>query len=212
MFWVDAVLCDVYIKNMCPSNSIKNKTPYEMWYGHIPLVRHLRVFVSIYYALIPKEQRNKLGARSHKSIFLGYSNTSKAYRLYDEVNKKFIISRDVIFLESSKAESVVEQQLDRLDRFRHEKYFQEFDNEIPHLEGGIPILDQSLESSSQALSPPHEAPTTNDTLSDVIDITGRLNIDSTPSHSTEKPGPSHKGPPKWLTKTLESVCLDEVVL
>jgi hypothetical protein len=101
-----------------------------------------------------------------------------------------------------------------LDRFNHAKYFQEFDNEIPHLEGGIPILDQSMESPSEALSPPHEVPTTSsdqeDTLSDVIERIGRLNLDSTPSQSTEQPGPSQKGPPKWLTKTLESVHPDEV--
>ena len=108
MFQADVVLCAMYIKNKCPSNAIKNKTPYEMWYGHISSVRHLRVFGSTYYALIPKEQRNKIGARGHKCIFLGYSNTSKAYRLCDEVNKKFIISRDAIFLESSKIDNVVE--------------------------------------------------------------------------------------------------------
>eukprot|EP00253_Pinus_taeda_P027795 PITA_27795 len=96
-----------------------------------------------------------------------------------------------------------------IDRFIHAKYFQEFDYEIPHLEGGIPILDQYVESSSEALSPPHEAPTTDDILSDVIDIIGRLNLDSTPNQPTEKPRPSQKGPPKWLTKTLESVRIDE---
>ena len=64
MFWADAVLCVVYIKNRCPSNSIRNKTPYGMRHGHIPLVKHFKVFGSTYYALIPKVQRNKLGARS----------------------------------------------------------------------------------------------------------------------------------------------------
>jgi len=53
---------------------------------------------------------------------------SKAYRLYDEVNKKFVVSRDVIFLESSKTDNFVERQLDRFDRFTKEKSFQEFDN------------------------------------------------------------------------------------
>ena len=118
----------MYLKNICPSNAIGNKTPYEMWCCHIPLVKHIRVFGSTYYALIPKEQRNKLGARNRKCIFLGYSNISKAYRLYDEFNKKFVVSRDVIFLESSKTDNVVEWQLDRLDRFKNEKSFQEFDN------------------------------------------------------------------------------------
>jgi hypothetical protein len=115
MFWDDAVLCAVYVKNMCPSHALKNKTPYEMWYGHIPLVRHLRVFGSTCYALIPKEQRSKLDARSRKCIFLGYSNTTKGYHIYDETNKKFILSRDVIFLESSKKDEIVERQLDHLE-------------------------------------------------------------------------------------------------
>jgi hypothetical protein len=141
MFWVDAVLCAVYVKNKSPSHALGDKTPYEMWYGCIFFMRHLRVFGFTYYALIPKEQRNKLSARSGKYIFLGYSNTTKEYCLYDEVNKKFILSRDVIFLESTKNDKTVEQQLDHLDRFTHVKTYHEFDDEIPHLEGGIPILD-----------------------------------------------------------------------
>jgi len=181
MFWADAILYAPYIKNRCPSNAIRNKTPYELWYGHVPLVKHLRVFGSTYYALIPKVHRNKLGARSCKCIFLGYSNISKAYRLFDEVNKKFVVSRDVIFLESSKTDNVVERKLDRLDRFAKTKSFQEFDNQIPHLEGGIPILDQHVESSSEEHSPPRETPTRDDALSDVIDRIGRLNLDSVPT-------------------------------
>ena len=108
MFWADVVLCVIYVKNRFPSSAIRNKTPYEMWYGHIPSVNHLRVFGSTCYALIPKLHRNKLGARSGKCVFLGHSNTSKAYRLYDKVNKKFVVSIDVIFLESSKPDNVVE--------------------------------------------------------------------------------------------------------
>jgi len=67
-----------------------------------------------------------------------------------------------------------------------------------------------VESSSEALSPPHETPTTDDTLSDVIDRIGRLNLDSVPTQSMEQLAPFEKGPPKWLTKTLESVHPDEV--
>ena len=67
-----------------------------------------------------------------------------------------------------------------------------------------------MESSSEENSPSHETPTTDDALSDVIDIIGRLNLDSVPTQSTEQPGPSEKGPPKWLKKTLESVHPDEV--
>jgi hypothetical protein len=66
MFWADVLLCAVYVKNRCPCHAPKKNTPYEMWHGHIPLVRHLRVFGSTCYALIPKEKRRNLDARSRK--------------------------------------------------------------------------------------------------------------------------------------------------
>jgi hypothetical protein len=81
VFWDDAFLCAVYVKNKCPSHALKNNTPYEMWYGHIPLVRNIRVFGSTYYALIPKEKRINIYTRNQKCIFWGYSNTTKGYRL-----------------------------------------------------------------------------------------------------------------------------------
>jgi hypothetical protein len=148
---------------------------------------------------------------------LGYSNTTKAYCLYDEVNKKLILSRDVIFLEYTKNDKIVERQPDHLDRFTHVKTYHDFDDEIPHLEGGIPILDQSLESPFEAPSPLlGEVPATSLEqevyLDDVIERIERLNLDgnATPSQSVEEPRPSKKGPPKWLKKTLESVHPEEV--
>jgi hypothetical protein len=83
MFWADNILCATYVKYRFPYYSLENKSPYEICYGRIPSVRHLRVFVSTYYALIPNEQRSKLGARIQKCILLGYSNASKGYHLYD---------------------------------------------------------------------------------------------------------------------------------
>ena len=71
-------------------------------------------------------------------------------------------------------------------------------------------MNQTVESCPEALSPPHEEKTTDDTLNDVIDRIGRLNLESVPTQSSEQPGPSQKGPPKWLTKTLENVHPDEV--
>ncbi len=44
----------------------------------------------------------------------------------------------------------------------------------------------------------------------MIDIIGILNLDPAPTHSTNQPSPSQKGPKKWMTKTLVSVHPDEV--
>jgi hypothetical protein len=122
-------------------------------------------------------------------------------------------------LESSKNDKTVERQLDHLDKFTHVKTYHKFDDEIPHLEGGIPILDQSLGFPFEAPSPSHEeVPTSSSNpevhLDDVIERIETLSPDedSALSQSIEQPGPSKKGPPKWLIKTheVESVHPDEV--
>lgn len=66
-----------------------------------PRVEHLKVFGCIAYAHIPKENRNKLDGKGEKCIFIGYSDESKGYRLYQPESKKLIISRDVIFDEGA---------------------------------------------------------------------------------------------------------------
>ena len=63
-------------------------------------IAHLRVFGCVAYAHVPKEQRQKLDDKGVKCIFTGYSSKSKAYRLYDPLNNKMILSRDVEFLEN----------------------------------------------------------------------------------------------------------------
>jgi hypothetical protein len=74
-----------------------------------------------------------------------------------------------------------------------------------------------LESPYEAPSSPHEGfrATSSELeahLDDVIERIEKSRIDekSTPSQLIKKIGPYQKGPPKWLTKTLESVHPDEV--
>jgi len=74
--------------------------------------------------------------------------TSKEYQLYDEANKKFILSRDVIFLETDKDSLTVERQLNQIEKFVPQKFYYESNNILPHPKGGIPIFDQSMEFPS----------------------------------------------------------------
>jgi len=100
-FWAEAVNTAVYILNRSPTKAILNTTPYEAWFNRKPNVDHFRVFGCIAYSHIPKENREKLDGKGEKCIFIGYSNESKGYRLYNPETKKMIISRDVIFDEAS---------------------------------------------------------------------------------------------------------------
>ena len=49
------------------------------------------------YIHIPKQKRTKLDPSGKKGIFVGYSESLKAYRIYFTGFKKIDISRDVTF-------------------------------------------------------------------------------------------------------------------
>jgi len=98
-FWPEAVNWTVHILNRCPTLVVKNKTPAEMWNGHKPSVDYFRVFGCISHVHVPDSKRVKLDARSVKCILLGVSDESKAYKLFDPISNKIIISRDVVFEE-----------------------------------------------------------------------------------------------------------------
>ncbi len=50
---------------------------------------------------IPKELKSKLESKSSECVFLQYNAKSKAYKLWDKVNNKIVISKDVIFHEDA---------------------------------------------------------------------------------------------------------------
>ena len=62
-------------------------------------MEHFRVFGCIGHVHVPDSKRIKLDDKSMKCTLLGVSEESKAYRLYNPVSKKIVISRDVVFEE-----------------------------------------------------------------------------------------------------------------
>ena len=101
-YWAEALNTAVYLRNRSPTSTLKNATPYEILYGTKPNVSHLKVFGSIAYAHIPKDERQKLDSKSRKCIFLGYGETTKGYRLLDTNTQKIIYSCNVIFDENKR--------------------------------------------------------------------------------------------------------------
>jgi uncharacterized membrane protein YvbJ len=80
--WAEAASTAVYIHKRCPHKALEVKTPEEVFTGIKLLVDHLRIFGSPVYIHIPKEKRTKLEPSRNKETFVGYSETSKAYRIY----------------------------------------------------------------------------------------------------------------------------------
>lgn len=97
VFWAEAVTTSVYVLNRIPCKGSGSKTPEELWSNEKPAI--MRVFGCVGMVHIPKEKRKKLDPKSMKCIFLGYSDVSKAYRLYNPETRKIVYSRDVEFIE-----------------------------------------------------------------------------------------------------------------
>jgi hypothetical protein len=97
-FWGDAVATTVYILNRCPTSALDMMTPYESWYEKKTIVNHFRVFGCVSYVHVVDQKRQKLDPKSESCIFVGYSEQSKAYRLYNLITNIIVVSRDVIFL------------------------------------------------------------------------------------------------------------------
>ncbi|GBP23670.1 Retrovirus-related Pol polyprotein from transposon TNT 1-94 [Eumeta japonica] len=100
-YWAEAVSTAAYITNRCPTRALSYATPEEMWSGKKPDVSHLKIFGCEAMVKIPKEKLRKLDSKASKMIFIGYSDTTKGYKFIDPKTKKGVISRDVVFMESS---------------------------------------------------------------------------------------------------------------
>ena len=97
-FWAEAVTTACYITNRGPHTGIDCKTPYKVWTGKPADYSNLRVFgCTAYYHV----NEGKLEPRAKKGIFVGYGEGVKGYRIWSPSENRVILSRSVIFDESS---------------------------------------------------------------------------------------------------------------
>jgi hypothetical protein len=99
--WVEATSTAVYIQNRCPHAILKDKTPEEVFSGIKPEVGNLRIFGCPVYIHVPKEKRTKMEPSGNKGVFVGYSEKSKAYKIYVPGQRKIEVRRDVNFHEEA---------------------------------------------------------------------------------------------------------------
>ncbi|KAH9733812.1 Integrase catalytic domain-containing protein [Citrus sinensis] len=100
-FWAEAVNTACYVLNRVLIRPHLNKTSYELWKDKKPNIGYFKVFGCKRFILNTKDNLGKFDPKSDVSIFLGYSNSSKAYRVY---NKRTLVVREsmhVTFNESN---------------------------------------------------------------------------------------------------------------
>ncbi|KAH9743819.1 hypothetical protein KPL70_003436 [Citrus sinensis] len=83
-FWAEAVNTACYVLNRVLIRPNLNKTPYELWKDRKPNIDYFKVFGCKCFILNTKDNLGKFDPKSDVGIFLGYSNSSKAYRVYNK--------------------------------------------------------------------------------------------------------------------------------
>jgi hypothetical protein len=116
--WAEASSTAVYVQNRSPHKILGNKTPEEVFTGKKPEVSLLRIFGCPVFIQVPKEKRTKLEPLRKTGTFIGYSETSKAYRIYIPGQRQIEISRDVTFDEDeafrrSRESHIDEEQIEQ---------------------------------------------------------------------------------------------------
>lgn len=98
VFWPEAVLYAAYCWNRICRRS-KSKTPFELYGGNKPSVKHLKPFGSVCFVGVPKQRRSKFDQRAKKGILVGYACRIKGYRVLFPETGKIVESRNVTFAE-----------------------------------------------------------------------------------------------------------------
>jgi hypothetical protein len=110
--WGEATMTTIYVQNKIPHRILKDMTPEEAFLGKKPNVENLRIFGCPVYSHIPKDKRNKLEPSGKKGIFMGYSDSSKSYRIYISKQHKIEVNRDITFNENMAFNKYIEENIE----------------------------------------------------------------------------------------------------
>ena len=95
-FWGEAINTACHTLNQVYFRPDSKKTPYKLWREKKPVVKYFKIFGSDCYILRDRENLEKFDAKSDKGYFLGYSSTSRAYRVYNLRTKTMMESSNVV--------------------------------------------------------------------------------------------------------------------
>jgi len=86
--WGETLKTVVYILNRVSCKAI-NKTPYELWTGKRPSIKHLHIWSCLAEARPYRPHERKLDSRKISCYFVGYAERSQGYKFYNPTLRSF---------------------------------------------------------------------------------------------------------------------------
>ncbi|GKE37323.1 putative ribonuclease H-like domain-containing protein, partial [Tanacetum coccineum] len=99
-FWAEAVSTACYVQNRVLVVKPHNKTPYELFRGLKPALNFMRPFGCHVTILNTLDNLGKFDGKSDEGFFVGYSLSSKAFRVYNTRTRKVEENLHIGFLEN----------------------------------------------------------------------------------------------------------------
>lgn len=96
-FWAEATQTAVTLINKTPSSAINFEIPDKIWSGKSPIYNYLRRYGCVCFV---HSDDGKLTPRAKKGVMLGSPPGVKGYKVWLLEEKKYMISRNVIFQEN----------------------------------------------------------------------------------------------------------------
>ncbi|GJZ44915.1 retrovirus-related pol polyprotein from transposon TNT 1-94 [Tanacetum coccineum] len=97
LLWAKAISTACFTQNRSIIHTRYNKTPYELLHGRKPNVEYLHVFGSLCYPTNDQDDIGKMKPKSYIGIFIGYSETSRGFLIYNRRTKKIMETIHVKF-------------------------------------------------------------------------------------------------------------------
>ncbi|GJU23670.1 integrase, catalytic region, zinc finger, CCHC-type containing protein [Tanacetum coccineum] len=95
--WVEAISTVCFTQNRSIIYQRYNKTPYELLHGRKPNVEYFHVFGSLCYPTNDRDGLGKMKPKADIGIFIGYLETSRGFRIYNQRTKKIMETIPVKF-------------------------------------------------------------------------------------------------------------------
>ena len=107
-FWAEMISTATYLQKRTPTAALEGRSPYGALRGGVPPLQHLRRIGCTAYHGIPDEKfanktTLKFGTRSTRCMMIGYTESTKIWKLWDPSTARKIRSADVTFIEDENA-------------------------------------------------------------------------------------------------------------
>nr|GFC10501.1 hypothetical protein [Tanacetum cinerariifolium] len=103
-FWAEAVNTACFVQNRVLVNKSQNKTSYELFNGRAPAIGFFKPFGCHVMILNTLDNLGKFEAKGDEGYFIGYSMSSKSFRVFNKSTRRVKENFHVEFLENKAIE------------------------------------------------------------------------------------------------------------